>query len=132
MSGPFIYISTWGVKKRKLEEFRRYFQEFIEIVREKEPQIIAFHLFLNAEGTEGTSIQVHPDTASGDLHMEVLEQAMEALLEKYGNVFEFIEGRHIEYYGTPNERYLEMDRQSDIALNVKPIHLGGFTRSPAG
>ena len=132
MSEPFIYISTWRVKEGKLEELKQYYREIIEIVKEREPQLIAFHSFVNEEGTEMTSIQVHPHVASGDLHMEVLGQAMQALVEKYSNVFELIEGKHIEYYGGPNERYLEMDRQLNIAVDIKPVHIGGFSRATTG
>lgn len=46
-----------------------YDKEILKIVETNEPQVIAFHGFLNEDGTEMTSIQVHPDTASMDFHM---------------------------------------------------------------
>ena len=72
MTAPLIVVSTLRVKEGRLEEIRRYYKNVLEIVKRNEPQLIAFHGFLNEEGTEMTSIQVHPDTASMDFHMQVL------------------------------------------------------------
>lgn len=74
MSGPFIIISTWEIKDGKLEELKRFQRELSRIVEEKEPQLIAFNAFLNEEGTEMTSIQVHPDAASMDFHLKVIRE----------------------------------------------------------
>jgi hypothetical protein len=39
--------------------------------------MIAFHGFVNDDGTEMTIIQVHPDTASMDFHMQVLTDKLD-------------------------------------------------------
>ena len=100
MSGPFIIISNWGVKEGKLEELKRFQRELSKVVEEKEPQLIAFNAFLNEEGTEMTSIQVHPDAASMDFHLKVIQ---EHLGEAMSAVAEFAEPRGMQYYGTPPE-----------------------------
>jgi quinol monooxygenase YgiN len=76
MSTPLIAISTVGIKEGKLEDFTRTYKEVVETVREHEPRLIAFHGFVNKDGTEMTIIQVHPDTASMDLHMQVLRDKL--------------------------------------------------------
>jgi quinol monooxygenase YgiN len=72
MTQPFISIATLRIKEGKLEDFTRSYTEVVETVKELEPRMIAFHGFVNEDGTEMTIIQVHPDTASMDFHMQVL------------------------------------------------------------
>jgi quinol monooxygenase YgiN len=129
MAQPFIYVGTLGIKEGKLEEVKQSWQAVVEAVKEHEPQMIAFHGFVNEGGTEMTVIQVHPDTASMDFHMKVLRETLgEQLARALGpELFEF---RRSEYYGTPSESALEMDRQiPGLAVDVKPTHLAGFTRA---
>jgi quinol monooxygenase YgiN len=129
MSQPFIYVGTLGIKEGKLEEVRRSWQAVVETVKENEPQMIAFHGFVNENGTEMTVIQVHPDPASMDFHMQVLRDKLsEQLARALGP--ELYEFKRSEYYGTPSESALEMDRQiPGLAVDVKPVHVAGFTRS---
>lgn len=129
MAEPFIIISTWRVKDGKLEELKRFQRELSRIVEKNEPQLIAFNAFLNEEGTEMTSIQVHPDAASMDFHLKVIK---DYLGEAMSAVAEFVEPRGMEYYGTPPESLQTSVSNRGGNLNTKPVHIGGFTRSPAG
>lgn len=60
MAEPLIFISKWKVKEGKLEDLMRYYKEILKIVEANEPPLIAFHGFVNEDGTEMTSIQIHP------------------------------------------------------------------------
>lgn len=66
MSGPFVLISTWGIKDGKAEELTSFQRKLAEFIHVNEPQLIAFNAFINEDGTEMTCIQVHPDAASMD------------------------------------------------------------------
>jgi hypothetical protein len=129
MSGPFILISTWGIKEGKVEELKRFQRELSEIIKEREPQLIAFNAFLNEEGTEMTSIQVHPDAESMDFHLKVLRDHVGDAMSE---VADFIEPKNLEYYGTPPGSLQASVSGRGGNLITKPIHMGGFTRSPAG
>jgi quinol monooxygenase YgiN len=132
MSQPFISIATLRIKKGKLDDFTRSYKEVVETVMEHEPRIIAFHGFVNEDGTEMTIIQVHPDTASMDFHMQVLaDKLAEHVARALGP--ELIEPKQVEYYGTPSESALEMDRQvPGLVVGIKPLHVAGFTRTSTG
>ena len=135
MSEPLIYISTWRIKEGKLEDFKQFTRELVEIYEAKEPQLIAFHIFSNDDGTEMTSVHIHPDAASMDFHMQVVEQALGEDMRKWVERADFLEPKHIEIYGTPSAGLLEADRplvESGIARSIKPLHIAGFTRSTAG
>ena len=128
MSGPFIIISTFGVKDGKLEHLKRFQRELSEIIEAREPQLIAFNAFLNDEGTEMTSIQVHPDTASMDFHLKVIR---EHLGDAMSAVAEFVVPKSIQYYGTPPESLQASIAGRGGGLITMPVHIGGFTRSSA-
>jgi hypothetical protein len=128
MSEPFISITTSKIKEGKVEDFKRFYRELVEVIEANEPRLIAFHAFLSEDGTEVTGIQFHPDAASVDFHLQVLG-------EKMRKSFEFIELKSSELYGTPGARLAELNRQlaaSGVRISVKPLRVGGFTRSAAG
>jgi hypothetical protein len=54
MAEPLIVVSKFRVKEGKLEDLAKYYKKVLEIVTANEPQLIAFHGFLNEDGTEMT------------------------------------------------------------------------------
>jgi quinol monooxygenase YgiN len=129
MSEPFIFIGTHTIREGKLEDFKKSCGQLVEVVEANEPRLIAFHLYVNEDGTEVTVVQVHPDADSMLFHMQV---AREHISEAYQSVLE--KTKRIDVYGKPSDAVLEMIRQlagSGVPLSVKAHHLGGFTRSSA-
>ena len=134
MTHPFIYISTWKIKEGGLEDIKRTSSELVKLFEENEPQLIASNTYVNEEGTEMTSIQIHPDSASMDLHMQVLGKVF-GEVEGMAEAFEFIEAKSFEIYGQPSANLMEADNQyieAGVPYIIKPIHIAGFTRSGAG
>jgi hypothetical protein len=130
MAPPFIIVSTFRVNEGSLEGLKDYYRRYIEIVGSNEPRAIAFHGFLTADGTEMTNVQVHPDTASFDVHMQVLRDNWEESFSEYASL---LEGMRVDYYGaSPPESALEIDWRERIDSGIKPVHIAGFTRSQAG
>ncbi len=134
MGEPVIYVSTWRIKEGKFEEYRKFYAELLKVIQESEPRIIAFHQFANEDGTEITSILVHPDTASMDYHMQVLAEKMGLVADDISEVMQFLEPVRIEVYGNPGDRAMEMDKpmvEAGVPFTFKPRHMDGFTRSSA-
>ncbi len=129
MSRPLIVISKFRVKEGKLEELRQYYKKILGIIEANKTQAIAFHGFLNEEGTELTAIQVHPNTASMEYHMQVVKENYD---ENFSQFTQMLEGTTIEYYGTPPESALGMNEISKQVLTVCPVHIAGFTHSSKG
>ena len=130
MAAPFIFVGTHAIREGKLEDFKQQWLELLEMVEAKEPRLIAFHAYVNEDGTELTVVQVHPDADSMLFHMQV---ARDHISEAYQSVLEKTE--RIDVYGNPSDAVLEMIRQlagSEVPLSLKANHLGGFTRSSAG
>ena len=135
MYKPLIFVSTWKIREGRLQDYKRFAKELIEHVKAKEPQFIAFNMYFNEDETEMTSIQVHPDAASMDFHIQVLAKVIGEDMVEWIDRADFLEPKHIEIYGTPSAKLLEADQplvDAGIPLSVKPIHFAGFTRSEAG
>jgi hypothetical protein len=126
MSGPFIFIATNRLKPGMLDEERTRVPGLSDFIEANEPRLLAFNEYANDQGTEVEVVQVHPDTDSFEFHMGVVRERAERAYA------ETLEGTtSVQVYGTPSDTILEMLRQqagSGVALNVKPHHLGGFTR----
>ena len=126
MSGPFIFIATNSLKEGKLEAERDRAAELGSFIETHEPQLLAFNEYVNAEGTEVGVVQVHPDAASMEFHMNVVaERAARAYTETLEAT------RSIQVYGEPSEAVLEMLRRqagAGVPMTVKRFHIGGFTR----
>ena len=124
MAVPLIVITRARVKEGKLEDFKRYYEQILELIENLEPQLVAFHGFLNEDQTEMTSIQVHADTASLDSHMQVLTENWDESYSEYGEMIEVVS---VEYYGTPSKSALDMDMQNRTPLSLNPRYIAGFT-----
>ena len=129
MSGPFIFIATNRLKPGKLDDESARVPGLVDFIAANEPRLIAFNEYANEAGDEVTVVQVHPDAASMESHMEIVrERAMEAYAETLDATV------RIQVYGRPTGAILEALRQqagSGVEISVNGEHLGGFTRSSA-
>jgi hypothetical protein len=135
MYKPLIFVSTWKIREGRLEDYKQFAKELIVHVKAKEPQLIAFNMYFNEDETEMTSIQVHPDAASMDFHIQVLAKVIGENMVEWIDRADFLEPKHIEIYGSPSAKLLEADQplvDAGIPCSVKPLHFAGFTRSTAG
>jgi len=126
MSKPLIVISKFRVKEGKLEELREYYKKILEIIEANKTQMIGFHGFLSEDGTEMTSIQIHPNSASMEYHMQVLKENWDESFSQYSQM---VEGTTIDYYGDPPESAIAMNDQSKQILTVNSVYINGFTHT---
>src|SRR5437588_10856850 len=124
MPAPFIFIATNRLREGKLAAERDRAADLGSFIEANEPQLLAFNEYVNEDGTEVGVVQVHPNAASMEFHMDVVaERAARA----YAETLEATTS--IQVFGTPSDSILEMLRQqagSGIRLSIKPHHLGGF------
>ena len=88
MSGPFIFIGTHRIADGQLEAFKNDARALVQLVRDREPQLVSFNFFFNEDETEVSVVQVHPDADSMLTHMQV---AQEHITEATGNTAEYQE-----------------------------------------
>jgi hypothetical protein len=128
MSEPFVYVGTWTIKRGKFEEARRWLAEHAELIETNEPRLVAFHVYFDEEGTTASVVQVHPDSASMEFHMELIA-------EHLGGAFDYIDTILSEqYYGPMSESLSETLAKWEapgVRVTKMPVHEAGFTRTNA-
>jgi quinol monooxygenase YgiN len=129
MPSPFIFIATNRLKPGQLDRERERVSDLVEFIEGNEPRLIAFNEYVNEAGDEVTVVQVHPDAASMEAHMQIVrERAQAAYAETLDATV------RVQVFGRPTQAIVEMLRQqagSGVEISVNGEHLGGFTRSAA-
>jgi hypothetical protein len=126
MSGPFIFIATNRLKPGAYEAERRRVPGLVDFIEAGEPRQLAFNEYINAERTEVAVVQVHPDAASMEFHMNLVR---ERAAKAYAETLEAT--TQIQVFGTPSDAVVETLRVqagAGVPLSVHAEHLGGFTR----
>ena len=131
MVGPFIFITTYAIDEGRLDAFRQFVRELIDVLEASAPRVLAINAYVNADGTEAAIIQVHPDAGSMKEYWRVVHAHT-------GQAFgQFVErSTSVRVYGATGDVDLERTRhsaRSGVDVSVMPEHLGGFTRlAPSG
>jgi hypothetical protein len=127
MSGPLIFVATNRLKPGKLDAERERVRDLVRFVDEQEPQLLAFNEYVNADGTETTVVQVHPDAASMRKHLALIAQRASAA---YADTLDGTVS--IQVYGPMDSETLDAiahQTGDGVTVTVATEHLGGFTRS---
>jgi len=98
MSGPFVYVGTWTIKEGKVGDAKRFLEEHTDLVEANEPRLISFNVFLDEAVRRVCVVQVHPDAASMELHMEVIAEHLTGAAEYLETT------EHEQYYGRKSSR----------------------------
>lgn len=122
MSGPFVFLGTYRIPDGRLEDFKSANREMTQFVEANEPRVMAMGTYINEDGTEGSTVHIHPDAESLEFHLQVAA-------ERIGKGREIVETKRIELYGKPSDRLIE--QLQGISLIVK-TYLHGFTRHQTG
>jgi quinol monooxygenase YgiN len=126
MPSPFIHVGTTSVKPGRLEALREQLAELVDFVETNEPRMIAFHAYLDEPGERLTIVQVHPDSASMEFHMEVNAKHFATAFDNLDAVISE------QYCGAISDGLAaELAKWDDPAVVVTrmPVHEGGFTRT---
>jgi hypothetical protein len=128
MSEPFVYVGTWTIKPGKLEEAKQFLAEHAAFIERSEPRMIAFHFYFDEDGKTGSVVQVHPDSASMELHMQVIAEHMSEAFDVIDTIVSE------QYYGPMSESLAETLAQWEtpgVSVTKMPVHEAGFMRTNA-
>jgi quinol monooxygenase YgiN len=128
MSEPFVYVGTWTIKPGKLEEARKFLAEHADFIETNEPRLIAFHVYFDEEGKTASVVQVHPDSASMEFHMQVISEHLTGAFDVIDTILSE------QYYGSMSESLSETLSKWEtpqVTVTKMPVYEAGFTRSNA-
>ena len=123
MSGPLINVFTYTIKPGKQEEARKRIAELVDFVETNEPRMIAFHAYLDQDGKRLSIVQVHPDSASMEFHMQVNAK-------HFATAFDWLDTSIGQQLFGPISEVLaaELAKWDEPSTHV-PFHEAGFTRT---
>jgi hypothetical protein len=125
MPAPFIFVTTHRISEGRLEEFTALAEQYLQFVEAHEPDMVAHYAYLDEDGTEVSLVQVHPDAASAERHMQVAGELI-------GRGIALTDATtRIEVYGRPGPivgRAVAANAENGATVSVKATGLGHFTR----
>lgn len=129
MTVPFIFITTYPIADGKLDGLRQFLRELFAVLEVNAPRALAINAYVKGDGTEVTIVQVHQDAASIQVYWKVLHQNTGRQLAQFVDA-----PTSTQVFGDPGDLVLARTRHSTdtgAAVNIKPEHVGGFTRLTA-
>jgi quinol monooxygenase YgiN len=125
MTDPIVFVDTSEIREGKLEELRRAVAELAEFVDANETETISYQVFFSDGDRRMTVLQVHPDSASMERHMEVAGP----VFAKFADLLVL---RTIDIYGSPSEKVVEQLRRKAELLGTASVAVherqAGFAR----
>jgi hypothetical protein len=122
-----VYVDTSEVRPGRLEELKAAMNDLARFVQANEPQLLAYTVYFNDDGTRMSVLHINPDSASLELHMKVAGP-------KFPPIGEFIRLLSIDVYGRPDDRLVEGLRQKAEMLGSGTVRVhylhAGFARMP--
>lgn len=126
MSEAFVYVGTYTIQPGKVDEARKRCGELVDFVETNHPRMIAFHIYLDEPAEKLTVLQVHPDAASMELHMQINAK-------HFATAWDFLGTTVSEQFYGPTSESLEAELAKwddpDVPVTRMPVHEAGFTRS---
>jgi hypothetical protein len=110
MSDSVLFVGTYDIPPGGVDAFYSQVAAMNQVVREAEPWVVFIGHYLNDDETEGTSIHLHPDADSFDLHMATAARQVDAGAR-------VVSVKRIEFYGSPSEAVVaELSRKFDVRV----------------
>jgi hypothetical protein len=125
VSDPLVFVDTSEIGEGRLEELRLAVAELAEFVETNEIEPITYQVYFSADGRRMTVLQIHPDSASMEHHMDVAGPI-------FARFADLLELRTVDIYGTPSEKIIEQLRRKADVLGTASVTVheaqAGFSR----
>ena len=123
MAGPLIYVGTYTIKPGNEGEATERLTQLVDFVETNEPRMIAFNTYLDRDGRTLSIVQVHPDSASMEFHMQMNAR-------HFATAFDWLDpSMSGQYFGDISDALTAELAKWDEASTHRPVHVAGFTRT---
>ncbi|WOX24656.1 hypothetical protein [Streptomyces solicathayae] len=127
MARPIYYVDRSDIREGKLADVRSGLRDLAAFVEEREPQLLAYHFYIDESASTMTLIATHPDSASMEFHMELG-------MERFRAFSTLIRMTSIDVYGDPSTAVVARLREKAEMLGggTVTVHTeqAGFSRWP--
>lgn len=128
MQEPFVFVTTHTINDGKREEVEALSESFSDFVESNEPDVLAFEFFVDDDGRTVSNVQVHPDAASMERHLQLSG-------EQIGRALAVTQTRSIDVYGMPGpvlRTVLDHNVEAGVQVSIMPNRQAGFARMKMG
>jgi quinol monooxygenase YgiN len=125
MHKQIISVDLSEIQEGKLERLKSAIQELVHFVQANEARILSYNMYIDEETYHMTVVQVHPDSASMENHMEIAGP----IFAKFANLISL---KTMDIYGHPSEKLVEQVRKKVQMLGTASVSVheprAGFIR----
>ena len=125
MNEHIMVVDSSRILDGKLEAVKATARELAEFVEAKEARPIAYEIYLDEDETTFTVVQIHPDSASMELHMEMAAP----IFARFAPLLQLLT---IDIFGRPSDKLIDQLRRKAEMLGGAPAALhhleAGFAR----
>jgi hypothetical protein len=125
MGEPLIVVDTSEIREGKRDELLSGIGELAAFVETNEADPISYQVFFGDDGHLMTVLQIHPDSASMERHMELAGP----IFAKFADLVML---RTVDIYGSPSDKVVELMRRKAELLGTATVTVhdrqAGFAR----
>ncbi|MBW5481211.1 hypothetical protein GPJ59_04760 [Streptomyces bambusae] len=125
MLHKIYYVDRSDILPGRLDDVKAAMLELAAFVEAAEPQLLAYHFYVDEAGSTMSVVAVHPDAASLELHLELGGPKFRAFVP-------LIRMRSIDVYGEPSPAAMDRLRAKASLLGDADVTahaaVAGFTR----
>jgi quinol monooxygenase YgiN len=125
MAAPIVFVDSSEIHEGKLEELRAAVAELAAFVEANEPDPVSYQVYFSDDGRRMTVVQIHPDSASMERHMEIAAP----IFTRFADLLTL---RTVDVYGSPSHTVLDRLRSKAELLGTATVAVhdlqAGFTR----
>jgi hypothetical protein len=128
MPDPIVFISRNRIKKGKLDDFKKHYQNSIPATEANKPGTLIQFAYVNELATQVDIVRIFPNA-------EALDNQLQGADDRSKITYQFIEPTRVEIYGQPGEFTIQMLKKvagSGIPVSIFPEYIGGFMRPKSG
>jgi hypothetical protein len=97
MPEPIVYVDRSAVRAGKRDEVKAAIRELVAFIESNVPRAITYRIYLNEDDSQMTVVQIHPDSASLEFHMQTGAPA-------FAKFRDLVQLSTIDVYGDPSDR----------------------------
>lgn len=122
---PIVVVDSSEIREGTIDELKPALARLVEFVEANEAKPIAYSIYIDEDGSRMTVVQIHPSSASMELHMRLAGPIFREFAE-------LVVLSRVDVYGTPSDALLEQLRQKTKLLGNAPVSVNelhaGFAR----
>src|SRR4029079_12190193 len=119
MNNFIYYLDTSIIHPGKLGDLKIAVKDLVEFVNLKESRLISYNIYFNEEASHMSLLQIHPDSASLEFHLEL-----------GGPIFlkfkDFIELLTIQIYGEATDKLIRQLNEKAMLLGNAKVTVNNF------